>query len=237
MRKILLIIMITLLSLVAIFTITDKLEVGNLKIEGISYLKDKKEDLNNTVNQASKLITVDYPGKLTLLNTAVSQLQKERDNYNELLLLNSANNDQNTNTAAPYELEYLWAQIGGHVKKEGVKIKFQLTSNMTVTGTYDIGFTVTGNYVGITDFIYDIENDSKLGFKIENFKLVPNSSENELVATFNCKEISINLENANLSATTTDTKTTTGTSTPTTNTTTTAPANTTTTTPTNTTNP
>ncbi|MNS86949.1 hypothetical protein D3C72_1208710 [compost metagenome] len=98
-------------------------------------------------------------------------------------------------------MEYLWAQIDGHAKKEGVKIKFQLTTNMTASGTYDIGFTVTGGYVGITDFVYDIENDSKLGFKIENFKLVPGGSESELIATFTCKEISINLQNSNLSTT------------------------------------
>ena len=36
---------------------------------------------------------------------------------------------------------------------------------------YDLDFTLVGNYVGITDFIYDIENDEELNFEIQNFKI------------------------------------------------------------------
>ncbi len=39
------------------------------------------------------------------------------------------------------------------------------------------------------DFISDIENDSTLGFKIEQFKMLPDG--NELQATFTCREIAI----------------------------------------------
>ena len=36
-----------------------------------------------------------------------------------------------------------------------------------------------------------IENDSQLGFKIENFSMVPSSSTTDLQATFTCKDITI----------------------------------------------
>ena len=60
-------------------------------------------------------------------------------------------------------------------------------------------FTATGEYVGITDFIYDIENDSSLGFKIEEFKLLPATTQQSdgktnLSATFTCKNIAINID-------------------------------------------
>ena len=50
----------------------------------------------------------------------------------------------------------------------------------------------TGSYVGIEEFITGIEDDSKLGFKIENFSM-KSSSENggEVQATFVCKDITI----------------------------------------------
>ena len=57
--------------------------------------------------------------------------------------------------------------------------------------TYDLDFTVTGPYIGITDFISDIEDDSKLGFRIEQFKMTAGSSEDELQATFVCKDIKV----------------------------------------------
>ena len=76
-----------------------------------------------------------------------------------------------------------------------------------------MNFTVNGSYVSITDFIYDIENDSKLGFKIDDFKMNP-STENSLVATFTCKEVPIKVGKVDASETsdnTTDANNTTGT--------------------------
>ena len=55
-----------------------------------------------------------------------------------------------------------------------------------------MNFTAKGSYISITDFISDIENDSTLGFKIENFKMIPSGQEDgTLQATFVCKDIAI----------------------------------------------
>ena len=72
--------------------------------------------------------------------------------------------------------------------------------------TYNLRFTVNGSYISITDFISDIENDSTLGFKIEEFKMVPGTSTSDLKATFVCKEIAIKdiSETTNISAQTTE---------------------------------
>ena len=56
---------------------------------------------------------------------------------------------------------------------------------------YNLNFTVRGPYIGISDFIYSIENDPVLGFKIESFKLVPGGSSETLEGTFTCKNIEI----------------------------------------------
>ena len=53
-------------------------------------------------------------------------------------------------------------------------------------------FTATGTYAGIAGFIENIEDDSKLGFRIEDFKITASSEEsNTLQATFTCKDIII----------------------------------------------
>ena len=57
---------------------------------------------------------------------------------------------------------------------------------------YDLNFVATGDYVGITDFIYDIENDSSLGFKIEGFKMEPDGD--RVKTSFNCTNIAINID-------------------------------------------
>ena len=60
-------------------------------------------------------------------------------------------------------------------------------------GHYDLEFTATGPYVGIADFLYDIENDSTLGFKIEDFLIdgTDDTTGLQVVATFKCKDIAI----------------------------------------------
>lgn len=64
-------------------------------------------------------------------------------------------------------------------------------SGTGVKGLYNIAFVATGEYISISEFIYAIEKDEKLGFKIENFQMVSNNDINELRATFNIKNVAI----------------------------------------------
>ena len=66
-----------------------------------------------------------------------------------------------------------------------------ITNGTGGEGTYNLNFTATGLYAGISEFITDIEDDSSLGFKIEEFAMQPGISEDFLVATFACKNITI----------------------------------------------
>ena len=63
----------------------------------------------------------------------------------------------------------------------------------------DLSFTVDGKYVDITDFIYDIENDSKLGFKIDSFKMI-SGSDSEVIGSFVCQDIPLSVGNIEASA-------------------------------------
>ena len=103
-----------------------------------------------------------------------------------------------------------------------------LQGSSGAAGTYNLRFTVTGSYISIVDFISDIENDSTLGFTIEEFKMVPTSTEANLEATFVCKDITIKDISSASAATATST------STPSTSNTTNTTNNNTTTTSTNT---
>ena len=75
--------------------------------------------------------------------------------------------------------------------------------------TYNLNFTVTGAYARIAEFITDIEDDSSLGFKVEEFNILAYSSSDTttLQATFVCKDIKIEGVSSTTS-TTTQTETT-----------------------------
>ena len=110
--------------------------------------------------------------------------------------------------------------------QEGVKAKFEIVSGDTgESEIHNINFTITGHYIAIINFISAIENDSKLGFRIENFKMVPGGD--DLTATFTARNIRIKNEQTTTSTTSTQTTNTTTNST-TNNTTTTDTTNSTT---------
>ena len=109
-----------------------------------------------------------------------------------------------------YKIEYLYVRIGTHAKTEGVEMKMDVSRSSSGTeDTYNLNFTVTGAYARIAEFITDIEDDSSLGFKIEEFKMLADSSSDTstLQATFVCKDVKIEGVSSTTS-TTTQTETT-----------------------------
>lgn len=70
----------------------------------------------------------------------------------------------------------------------------------------NLNFTLNGSYIAITNFIYAIENDSELGFRVENFKILPGGENGGnatgLQATFIVRNIEIKTENTTATPTT-----------------------------------
>jgi len=98
------------------------------------------------------------------------------------------------NQSYDYKIDFLLIRVENHAKSEGVTIKMELVRGSSgAEDVYNINFTATGPYIGIADFIANIEDDSKLGFRIEDFRMTALSDENTntVQATFTCKNISI----------------------------------------------
>ena len=211
MRKILLGIVAIFLLCFAVYIAIYGFNLGKIEIKSISAIKEENAKLEKKITNASKLRNTDYTQSLTSLENAYKKLMTEKENYEQMLALGVDENGETLNKIAEYEIEKLWVTLGNYAKKEGVDWKMDVTSNNSISKTYDLNFTVTGGYIQIIDFLYDMERDTTLVFKIENFKMVPGSSTDELVATFTCKDIKVNIsENLN---TTTNTNTNTSTNT------------------------
>ena len=220
MRKLLIGILIIVLLVLAGYMLIDRINLGSLEVLGIEAIVEKNDELDQKILDGTKLAAVTYQGKLDTLNSANRQLQQEKQAYENYV---SADNGTGAvSQIQSYEVEYLWTKIGNYAKREGVILKMDVAVNNAVLGTYDLNFTVTGTYVGITEFIYDLDNDSSLLFKVENFKLLPNGQEttakkeednkeenskkedtsqktSTLIATFTCKDISINIDSSSIS--------------------------------------
>lgn len=190
MKKILLSILIVLLIVLCYITISNGMNLFGIEILSYGQIKDRNDELRAAIEQATALASADYKKIMDDMETDLKKLKEEKKSYTELVGTNEDGITQTTNQSQKYEIEYLWTAIGKLATSEGVEIQMDLVTG-TGTNIYNLNFTVQGSYIGIADFVYDLENDSALGFKIENFSLTTGGSTDNLKATFICKNIEI----------------------------------------------
>lgn len=190
MKKLLISILIALLLILSIFIAVNGLNVGKIEVLGIRGINQKNSELDQKIQQATQLSTIDYQKAVDEVEENSKKLTEEKKNYEDMALLNTDSEGQATAQLQKYEVEALWVKLGNHATSEGATMKMDIVKgSSTSENMYDLNFTVNGSYISIIDFISDIENDSTLGFKIENFHM--SGSGDSLQATFVCKEISI----------------------------------------------
>lgn len=212
MKKLIISILVILLIVLTGMTVVKGLKIGNINILGISELKKENDELDTKVKEATKLASTDYQKKIDELNKQLKELQSKKEEY---LDLENVSSEQQINGAnalnQPYKMEYLYTAFGKHAKNNGIKIDMAFTRSSSGDDKYyNINFTATGSYIRIAEFIMNIEDDSSLGFKVEEFKMTPSSEgENTLQATFVCKNIKIEDVSSNTVSTNQNTDTTT----------------------------
>ncbi len=197
MRKILFLILIVLLLLAGYLVMFKGITVFGAQVLSIEQIKEKNVGLDASLEKVSTLTSVDQPKAISDLNDSAKQLIIAKEEYNDKILYSSSENIEAARQTRPYETEYLMTILGNHAKKNGINLRYELRgASNGATSEYDIYFTVTGSYVSISEFVAALENDSSLNFKIESFKLIPNSGNTEnLQGTFVVRGINVKLGN------------------------------------------
>lgn len=192
MKKLLILILIALILALSIFIVMNGLTIGKINILGINGIRDKNAQLDKQVEQASRLAEQDYKQAVNEVESNVQELQKEKQEYQDMTAVSSEGDIQAANQLQRYTIDTLRVKLGNYATQEGTTLRMDvLKGTNTTEDTYNLRLTVNGSYVGITDFVSDIENDSILGFKIESFKMQPGSNTSDLQATFMCNDIAI----------------------------------------------
>ena len=207
MRKLLIIILIILLCVLGYFAIFNGISIGNFQILSVSQIKDKNDRLDQEISDIETLRASTFPSKTSELGKETDTMMDAKKTYLDLASVSTEGELKEANQEETYLIEFLWTRMGNHATKEGVIAKFEIVSGDS--NLYNINFTITGHYIAIINFVSAIENDSKLGFRIENFKVVPGGD--DLTATFVVRNIRIKNEKTTTSTTPTQTTETTNT--------------------------
>lgn len=192
MRKILLTIVIILLLVFCYNAIVKSVTIGDFHISSIKEIDENNKKLDEKTEEVNSLIDVTYPKENNELNNASKAMQEIKERY---LKETSASSEQEIESALQvenYDIERLYVKLGMHAKEEGVQIKFTLSSPQ-IENIRDLNFTVEGTYIAITNFLYSIEDDDELKFRIYNFKLLP-YKEDILQASFTVRNVRVTQE-------------------------------------------
>ncbi len=191
MKKVLISILIILLIIMAYFAIIKGIAIGNIKVLSLEQIKHENEKLTQEIAQTEILMSTNYPAKTNELDTDVSSLLRARDEYLDLASVSTEDEIKKATQKEEYTVEFLLTSLGRHATKRGVNLKYEISSGST-SDVNNINFTVSGTYSRIITFLSDIEDDTELGFRIRNFKLIPGGE--SLTATFLVTNVSVKHE-------------------------------------------
>ena len=196
MRKYLLTLILIITGVLCFSLMIGGLKVGDFKLvksyNDVSKISQEKKQIVSDLKQKN---ATEFMAKKAALNTAVQEYKTKKAQYDKLV---EAGQIKKTayNSVDLYDIDFLWTTIGIFAAENNVTLQFDVSKSASATAISpeyvmcDLNFTVTGEYIDITDFIYSIENDDKLNFEISNFAM-EKGGEN-LQATFVVKKVPVN---------------------------------------------
>lgn len=208
MRKYLLFLILIITGILCFSLIFFGFKIGNFKISNYKDVADTNIEKKQLLGQLDYKNTTEFSEKRVALNAAVQKYKSQKAQYDTLVSEGKISDYDIYNAMELYDVDFLWTIIGNYATDKGITLQFDVSKSTTATAISseyvicDLNFTITGEYIAITDFIYSIENDDKLNFEISKF-LLEKGGEN-LQATFVVKEVPINSKNLSTVPTTSE---------------------------------
>lgn len=206
MKKLLISIIIILLLGLCYVVGTKGIKIGAFKIESLKDIQNANKDLEEKFDQGKELSAQTYPEAIDSLDKVVKDLKIAKQQY-EAKTSTSLDNGTSLGVIQvdKYNIEYLWTIIGNYATKNGVKLTLDIKSTNT-SDVYNLNFNVQGKYIGITDFIYDLEDDDELKFEINDFKISSQNNDTTKSTTNTVEQNNSTNSNTNKNSTNTTTK-------------------------------
>lgn len=202
MRKILLGLLLAALLTIFGVMVINGIDVGGLRLGySVQEIINENDNLDTAIATLSTNIDTEYQSAKDNLDFSFKRLQNEKQNYQTTIAYSTEEEIKAANETEQYRLDYLWTTIGLYATKHNLVMRSDFSHGTSgVQDQYNISFTVRGEYLSVSEFVYEIEKDPTLGFRIEEFALVP-YSDTELQGTFLIKNVPVDPSSLSASAT------------------------------------
>lgn len=158
----------------------------SIDVSSYSGIAGKSQNLSNKVNELERKNTTEYNSAIDRKNSAVNAFNNSKTDYDTLALEASVDEVREANKEEEYFLDYLWMKLGTYADTNDIKwipnINYEAET---------IDFDITGPYIAVINFIYDLENDPELAFNIDNLVMQGGSSAAVTKAAFQVRNIKV----------------------------------------------
>lgn len=154
-------------------------------VPSYTQIQDEKAEFESKVRELNSLNKSGIPTASGEVDTELRNYAEKKNAYEQLKSTASVEQIAEANKIEIYLLDYLWIKVGNYAADNAVK--FKMTPNAE-TATLD--FNITGSYISVINFIYDIQNDEELDFKLTGI-IIEGASDREVKAKFTVEDINV----------------------------------------------
>lgn len=200
MRKVLICLVLIIALFLCYSVVSNGLTIGSIKIANYDQVGAASKEVDTLISQLVNLNGSALDAKKKEIQSAIAKYGSEKEQYEsmkEVMNTSLQEAEQEMTMVDMYDIDFLWTIIGNYATEEGVNLKMDLMKSIlfadlevTEYTMCDMKFTLTGDYIAITELIYDIEDDDRLGFEISNFEMTKGGE--NLIATFTVKGVPVN---------------------------------------------
>ena len=201
MRRLFFIGVLIIICIIFLLLVLHGFKLGPIKV--LSYSEIESLNINKKVllSELNNKGVINYGNKEKELNEKVETFKKTKTEYEELVNNGTIKEDQLENYIRIYDFNVIWDTIQKNAKEKSVLMDMVIIENNEMVSispkykVYNLKFSIVGDYIGLTDFIYSLEDDDNLNFEIRNFEI--ENGTNGIVANFVVDNIPIAVDTIN----------------------------------------
>ena len=171
MKKLLMIVLLILLLIITSFLVLKNISIAGWTSKNIKNIEDVNKQLEEQIGIAIQKNEQEHPQSIERLEESIKQFKTTKEKYENKIKYISGDVELGVMQINRYKIEALWIALENHAKEENVELLLNVVQNSSLENSYNLEIAVVGEYNSIVDFLYDIEKDDELGFKVENFEM------------------------------------------------------------------
>lgn len=186
---------VVLVSILLIVSVVNGISFGKFEILSMKDIIAKKGEVKLAETNL-ELEKTKHDILQNKLSSEKTEFQTEKDKY-EAISDETVDIINKINTKEKYSIEYIWIKLGNYADTSNLSIivaepgnTLNNEENTEEKNESIFKIQVSGSYINVADFIYNIENDDELKFKLDNINMEYVSGVN-MKATFDVKDIVI----------------------------------------------